>query len=106
MNSAKNRKTPRPKKERVRPRKARPKRAPRDHYTTLGYDHAIADACVRAGIPSWSPNQLRHNAGTKIRKEFGIEAARIILGHESVATSAIYAEADRQKASEIMGKIG
>ena len=28
----------------------------------------------------WSPNQLRHNAATRIRAAYGIEAARIILG--------------------------
>ena len=29
----------------------------------------------------WSPNQLRHAAATEVRKQFGLEAAQIILGH-------------------------
>ena len=54
----------------------------------------------------WSPNQLRHNAGTRIRAAYGIEAARVILGHSSAVTSEIYAEIDRDKAKEIMNKLG
>ena len=54
----------------------------------------------------WSPNQLRHNAATRLRKEFGIEAARVILGHSSGNTTEIYAELDNKKAADIMSKIG
>jgi len=54
----------------------------------------------------WHPHQLRHNAGTYLRKEFGIEIARIILGHRSPSMTEIYAELDDQKATEIMRKIG
>lgn len=54
----------------------------------------------------WHPNQLRHNAGTYLRKEFGIEAARVVLGHKSAGVTEIYAELDRAKAEEIMGKVG
>lgn len=70
------------------------------------YDHAIARACVKAGVPVWSPNQLRHTAATRIRAAYGIEAARIILGHASAVTSEIYAEIDREKAREIAGRMG
>lgn len=54
----------------------------------------------------WHPHQLRHNAATYLRKEFGIELARIILGHSTAFTTEIYAEADRQKAAEVIAKIG
>jgi len=103
---AANRKTPKPKNGRARPHKAAPKRAPRERYRTREYDHAIQRACEKAGIPSWAPNQLRHAAATRIRKAYGIEAARIILGHASAVTSEIYAEIDREKAEEIMAKMG
>lgn len=59
----------------------------RDSYTT-----AVARACRQAGVPTWSPNQLRHTFATKARQEFGIEAARVTLGHASAVTSEIYAE--------------
>jgi hypothetical protein len=35
-------------------------------------------------VNGWSPNQLRHTAPTKIRREFGIEAAQNTLGHATV----------------------
>lgn len=100
------RKTPRPKNGQTRSRKTSPRRTPGDHYDTHAYDHAITRACVRAKIPAWSANQLRHNAATRIRAAYGIEAARIILGHSSAVTSEIYAEIDREKAKEIVGQIG
>ena len=45
-----------------------------DHYTTASYRRAITRACEKAGIPSWTPHRLRHNAATHIRKEYGLEA--------------------------------
>jgi integrase len=54
----------------------------------------------------WHPHQLRHNAATRIRKEFGIEMARIILGHRSASVTEIYAEVDDEKAKSIMKRIG
>ena len=57
-------------------------------------------------MPAWSPNQLRHAAATRIRAAYGIEIARIILGHSSAVTSEIYAEIDREKVLKIMGEIG
>jgi integrase len=55
---------------------------------------------------SWHPHQLRHNAGTRLRKEFGVELARIILGHATAFTTEIYAEADREQAMQIMERVG
>lgn len=46
----------------------------------------------------WAPNRLRHNAGTDIRKEFGLEAAQVILGHASADVTQVYAERDQEKA--------
>ena len=54
----------------------------------------------------WHPHQLRHNAATFLRKEFGLEVARIILGHRSATITEIYAEQDQQKALEVMGRVG
>jgi integrase len=54
----------------------------------------------------WHPHQLRHNAGTHIRKEFGIELARIILGQRSLSVTEIYAEVDEQKAKDVIRQIG
>lgn len=54
----------------------------------------------------WHPHQLRHNAATYIRKEFGIEVARVILGHRTASVTEIYAELDDAKAKTAMQRIG
>lgn len=54
----------------------------------------------------WHPHQLRHNAATFLRKEFGIDTARIILGHRSAVITEVYAELDQQKAMEAVVKVG
>lgn len=54
----------------------------------------------------WHPRQLRHNAATRLRKEFGIEAARLILGHASMDATAIYAERDHERARKLNAEIG
>lgn len=55
----------------------------------------------------WHPHQLRHNAATEIRRDFGLEAAQLALGHASAQiTDAIYAERDQTKVMEIMRQIG
>jgi integrase len=54
----------------------------------------------------WHPHQLRHNAGTRLRKQYGLEAARIVLGQRSAAVAEIYAEIDQAKAEQIMAEVG
>jgi integrase len=54
----------------------------------------------------WAPNRLRHTFGTLARREAGIEAARVTLGHSSAVTSEIYAERDLEAAKEIVKRIG
>jgi len=82
------------------------RRCPSDRYTRASYQTAIYNACMKAEIPAWGPNRLRHNAATFLRKEFGLDAARVILGHMSAAVTEIYAEMDRKKAAEIMSVVG
>ncbi len=55
----------------------------------------------------WHPHQLRHTAATTLRREFGLEAAQLTLGHSSATvTDAVYAERDRAKVIEIMNRVG
>lgn len=102
----KERRTPLTPSQARRQRKPSRKRPWRDHYTVVTYRRAIARACEKAKVPVWAPNQLRHNAATQLRKEYGIELARIILGHSTAFTTEIYAEADRQHAVEVIAKVG
>jgi integrase len=76
------------------------------HMTREALTLAVRLACREAGCEAWTPNQLRHNAGTRIRKHHGIEAARTVLGHSNAGTTLIYAEADREKAMAIAAKLG
>ncbi len=117
-----NRKTPMTPSQRKRTKKSHPKVTPMDHYTSESYRRAIARACEKADkvareqhpdakpddvfVPAWHPHQLRHNAATRLRKEFGIEAARVVLGHRTAAVTEVYAEMDQAKASSIMGRVG
>ena len=57
-------------------------------------------------LPKWSPNRLRHSAATEIRRQFGLEAAQVTLGHATADVSQIYAERDLSLAMHIMRKIG
>ena len=54
----------------------------------------------------WSPNRLRHTRATEIRKEFGLEAAQVILGHSAADVTQVYAERDAAKAIEVARKTG
>jgi integrase len=53
----------------------------------------------------WSPNRLRHSAGTEIRKRYGLEAAQVVLG-VTPEVAQIYAERDLQKGVEIAREVG
>lgn len=101
-----NRKSPKTPSQNARGRKVDPKRTPGEVYQARAYCHAIRNACKRAGVPIWHPNQLRHNAATRLRKEFGLDVARVILGHSSPSVTEIYAEVDREKAMSIMERVG
>ena len=52
------------------------------------------------------PHQLRHNAATRLRQQYGIDLARTVLGHRSMMTTAIYAEADFAKARQAIRETG
>jgi integrase len=90
----------------ARPRVADPKQAAGLRYSTRSYYHAIRKACERGGVPPWHPHQLRHDAATRLRKEFGLDVARAVLGHSSPAVTEVYAELDAAKAAEAMEKVG
>jgi integrase len=76
-------------------------------YTRHSYRVAVQRACRRAGIPVWTPRQLRHTRATQIRHEFGtIEAAKAVLGHADTRVTEIYAERDIKLAEQVMRRIG
>ena len=98
--------TPHTPTSRKRKRKRTPRRKPGEHYTTGSYGRAVRNACKKAGIDTWSPNQLRHARGTVIRKGYGLEASQVVLGHSKADVTQIYAERDFDLARNIMREIG
>jgi integrase len=98
------------------------RRPPKARYSVPTYRKAIARACAKADklahqkdptlakdlvvVPAWHPHQLRHTAATRLRREFGLEAAQVILGHRTLAVTQIYAEKNAAAAEEVMGRIG
>jgi integrase len=111
-------------------RVATPCRSAGPRYTTTSYARAIARACEMAfPIPSeilaeaddeirvrltaewrrdhrWSPHQLRHNAATTLRREYGLEVAQVMLGHARADVTQVYAAANRRRGKEIAAQFG
>jgi integrase len=112
--------------------KTKPRRAPGECYDCDSYRRAIHRGCDRAfphprwhhckrkelspselvelrtwqSAHRWSPNRLRHSAATDIRRQFGLEAAQIILGHSAADVTQVYAERDLNKGMEVARVIG
>ncbi len=57
-------------------------------------------------LPHWFAYQLRHSFATRARAQFGIEGARVALGHADVAITMQYAEADQDAAKEVARRLG
>jgi integrase len=87
-------------------RRNSPKRTPRERYFTDSYRRAIHRACEKLKIEKWAPNRLRHTSATEIRKQFGIEAAQVVCGHESAEVTQIYAERDLELAKKVARQVG
>jgi integrase len=54
----------------------------------------------------WFPYQLRHTVAPEVRKEHGLEAAQVLLGHERADVTQTYAERDLALAAQVVGKMG
>lgn len=103
-------------------RKKGVKRMPQEKYTTASYGRAISKAITRTNeagklaakkagakytpITHWHPNQLRHSFATRVRKEHGLEAAQVSLGHSRADVTQIYAERNQSLAVDVAAKIG
>ena len=84
----------------------RRKHPKRDHYNPTSLRRAVKRLCNAAKVPGWTPNRLRHNAATRFRTKYGIEIARILLGHRKINTTEIYAEPNARKARQAALDLG
>lgn len=53
---------------------------------------AEGDVAAVAYAHRFHPHQLRHSAATRLRKQYGLEAAQVILGHKVLTVTQVYAE--------------
>jgi site-specific recombinase XerD len=94
-----------------RRRKRSRRRPPGDRYDTASYRRAIEYAIQRArksgiAVEHWHPNQLRHAKATELRKQHGLEAAQVVLGHARADVTELYAERNVALAREIAKQSG
>jgi integrase len=101
-----NRKTPMTPSARKRKRKAHRVRSWGESYPTTTYRNAIYRACLKAKVEPWAPNRLRHTRGSEVRKQYGLEAAQVYLGHARCDVTQVYAERDTRLGEELARKIG
>jgi integrase len=96
------------------------------HYLVSSYARAVLRACDRADraarlaraeagspaadddvlVPRWHPHQLRHNAATAVKDQFGWEIARQVLGHSTLDATKIYATDTLGAAADAIRRIG
>lgn len=78
----------------------------RDAYCTTTYRNAIYNACDKAGVPRWSPHQLRHAAAVSTGEKFSVEHSGALLGHSSVKMAQHYAKVTDKRAREVAEGVG
>ncbi len=55
---------------------------------------------------SWHPNQLRHTFASRVRRDHGLEAAQVLLGHARADVTQVYAERDEKLAISVAASVG
>lgn len=87
-------------------RVADPKRKPGAYYTVGAVCRAVQRACTQAGVPTWTPRQLRKTFATEVRREYGAEAVKLLLGHTGTGLIELYSDRDKSKAHDIASMVG
>jgi integrase len=85
---------------------AKPRRETRESYRKRLTDKERAEIRAWRREHRFHPHQLRHSFATRVRREHGIEAAKILLGHKGLDMTLRYAEDDRSTAQSVAAKIG
>ncbi len=111
-----NRKSPMTPSQAKRKRKKNITRQKRDRYDVESYRRAITYGIKKCNrqrekegcqlIPHWYPLQLRHSRATEVRKDFGIEAAQVVLGHARADVTEVYAERNLEAAIQVAKETG
>ena len=59
-------------------------------WNRSSYRQAIQKAAVKAGVPKWSPYQMRHATAQVVRDALGPVATQALLGHARLSTTEVY----------------
>jgi integrase len=111
----KKRKSPMTPSQARRKPKRHPARAKRNRYDTSSYRRAITYGVTMANrnraegappVPYWYPLQIRHSRATEIRKQHGLEAAQVALGHKNADVTEVYAERNLTLAIQVAKESG
>ncbi|MDA0834239.1 MAG: site-specific integrase [Planctomycetota bacterium] len=70
------------------------------------FGNAVKRACLKAGVPKFTPHWLRHCVATRLTDEMGTEAAQRLLGHASRAMTENYSRAAERQAIEAVKRLG
>ena len=62
-------------------------------------------AAKKAGVPKWTPYQLRRTNATDVANTHSKEDAQLLLGHGSIATTEIYIAELTRKIKELGRKM-
>lgn len=76
-------------------------RRPGQPYTSEAYTRAVRRVVLAHQLPEWHPHQIRHTVGTEIRRRYGIEEARLYLGHATLDATEIYAQEDLDRLARV-----
>jgi integrase len=78
---------------------------PGPFYTPDSYRHAVQRACRRAGVPLWSPNQLRHTVADMVSERHDEDTASAVLGNTPDIVR-VYTLQRLGKAAAVMARCG
>lgn len=78
--------------------KDNPEVSPRDRYDKDSYRRALQRAAKKAGVPQWTPYEVRHLVGTVVAEALQLENAKALLGHSDLHTTQRYSKATTRQA--------
>lgn len=67
-------------------------------YDSGSYRQAVQRATKRAGVPKWTPAQIRHTTATDITEAIGIEGLSALLDHTTIGVPRHYARVSEANA--------
>lgn len=82
------------------------KRKPGEMYGYQALGTAVERACERAGVPHFTPYQVRHAVARLVQQQHGRDAARVFLGHQVGGVSENYCGADLAAAAKVAAAWG